>query len=83
MSTLLKGLAVWKAQADTYPIPENAIAILAGNGSVISYQGYFGDVTSRQIHMDKTVTDPKDHVKYAYTIDALKKKVQIIGYMES
>lgn len=83
MSIVLKGLAVWRAQNDLYQIPENSIAILTASGDVISNQGYFGETLARQIKMDKVVVDPKDKRRYVYTIDHSRKKVQLMGYLES
>lgn len=83
MSTALKGLAIWKASADTYPIPDNSLAIYSGSGVLMSHQGYLNETLSRQIKLDKVVVDPKDKSRYVYTVDASKKKVQLMGYLES
>jgi type II secretory pathway pseudopilin PulG len=82
MSNVIKAFALFKAQNDTYPVPENSLALLDGLGSVISYQGNLGESIMRQVKMDKVAVDPKDRRPYVYSIDSKRKKVQLMGYLE-
>lgn len=69
-------------KSGVYPLPENSIEIDAG-ASILSYQGYAGDNISRIININKVPLDPKDTLRYIYTIDSTKKKAQLMGYLES
>lgn len=82
MGTAVKALALLKIQADSFPIPEDALTVTSGTGTIISYQGYLGEGLSRMMKIDKVMVDPKDGSKYSYSIDATKKKVQLMGYLE-
>ncbi|MDD5769495.1 MAG: hypothetical protein PHE25_00860 [Candidatus Gracilibacteria bacterium] len=75
------GLQLAYAKTKKYSQGENNITILSG-GTIIGYQGDFGDNNAKIINMNTVPLDPLDNQKYTYYVDSKNRKYQILAFME-
>ena len=81
MVNMRTGLDAYILKLGVYPEPENPVTLMV-SGTIVWYQGYFGDTASNLIHMSPTPLDPIDKTKYTYRVNSTKSKYQIMGFME-
>ena len=82
LTNLEKWLNLAFVSTSRYPVPDESINI-TDSGTTIGYQWVFGENVSSLIKASKVPTDPLDGEKYVYSINSLRKKYQLMTFLEA
>lgn len=77
VTNVWKGLNLYYAKTNKYPLPDNVYSTWVLNAKIVSYLWYIGENVSRNIDLSKIPVDPFTGDKYLYAINFTKKQYQI------